>query len=156
MRHYECKCLECGLKIQIAFKDEPYPEYGNDFLAYCNECGKDTRHTRILTRKTKAELLRKQEEQELRDKIAKKCANYGFGYRFVYQSVIIETQISDWCFDYHKDKKTLYHESSIKVNFLTGNYAKAHVQFEGKKLTIDEVIEYIALHDEWIVKQQHN
>lgn len=36
-------------------------------------------------------------------------------------------------FDYHRPRKTLYHESTIKVNFVTGDYAKSHKQFKSEK-----------------------
>ncbi len=77
------------------------------------------------------------------------CNEKGFSCRFLYQSVIITTDLSDWCFDYHLSRITLYHESTIKINFTTGNYAKAHVQFRNRKMTIPEVIDYIAKHDLW-------
>lgn len=78
---------------------------------------------------------------------------YGFLYRFLYQSVIITTQLSDWCFDYHQSAITLYHESTIKINFETGNFAKAHVQFRNQKMSVPEVIDYIAAHDDWRASQ---
>ncbi|MBQ6119967.1 MAG: hypothetical protein IJK98_12090, partial [Clostridia bacterium] len=75
------------------------------------------------------------------------CSEKGFSCRFLYQSVIITTPLAAWSFDFHLPKKTLYHESTKKINFATGNYAKTHVQFRDRKMTVNEVIEYIAAHD---------
>ncbi|MBQ8612285.1 MAG: hypothetical protein IJ412_11350 [Oscillospiraceae bacterium] len=149
MRNYESECMKCGAKRQLAFKAEPYPEIGDIFLRHCPICDEETQHTRILTRKAAAELRRRQEEADLRSSIVEKSAEYGFKCRFLYQSVIITTNLADWCFDYHKSKITLYHESTIKVNFETGNYAKSHVQFANKKMAPLDVISYIANHDAW-------
>ena len=154
MRHYECKCMKCSTKRQVAFKSEPYPEIGDVFLCTCSFCKEETEHTRVLTRKAAAELRRKQQEETLRNSIAEKCAEYGLKYRFLYQSVIVTTDLADWCFDYHESRITLYHESTIKVNFKTGNYAKAHVQFENKKIAPVDVIAYIADHDAWKAKNK--
>ena len=149
MRHYECECMNCGAKRQIAFKVEPYPEIGDVFIFACSSCGEETQHTRSLTQKAAAELRRKQQEADLRNSIVEKCSAYGFKCRFLYQSVIVTTNLADWCFDYHESRITLYHESTVKINFKTGNYAKAHVQFEKRKMKPLEVIDYIASHDAW-------
>lgn len=69
--------------------------------------------------------------------------------RFLYQSVIVTTPLADWCFDYHQRKITLYHESTIKINFATGDFVKSHLQFANRKMTPLEVIDYIASHDAW-------
>lgn len=153
MRQYECECTVCGTKKSVAFREEPYPEYGDIFSLFCTNCNTETRHTRTLTRKTAAELRRKAEEENLRQTILDKCAEYGFSVRFLYQSVIITTPLADWCFDYHVKEITLYHESVYKINPQTGLYAKAHVQFSKRKMSSTEVIEYIADHDEW--RAQH-
>jgi translation initiation factor IF-3 len=44
-------------------------------------------------------------------------------------------------------------ESTVKINFETGNYAKMHVQFRGRKMSCEEVIDYIVAYDEWRQKQ---
>jgi len=149
MRHYESECTVCGRKMQIAFPQEPYPEYGDRFLHFCPLCGEETEHTRTMTRKTAAQLRSDQEEQRRREEIMTLCEKEGFSCRFLHQSVIITTELSDWCFDYHQSRITLYHESTTKINFATGNYAKAHVQFRNRKMTIPKVIDYIANHDRW-------
>ena len=77
------------------------------------------------------------------------CKEHGFSCRFVYRSVVITTPLSDWCFDYHESRKTLWHESTVKINFETGDYAKAHCQLKNRKMTIAETISYIAKHEEW-------
>ena len=100
-----------------------------------------------------AELRREQQEEELRDSIVRKCEELGFKCRFLYQSVIVTTPLADWCFDYHQSKITLYHESSIKINFKTGDYAKSHLQFANRKMKPLEVIDYIAAHDAWRSEQ---
>ena len=102
---------------------------------------------RVLTKKAAAELRRTQEEAALRQNILDRCVEHGFQCRFIYQSIIITTPLSDWCFDYHTPKKTLYHENTTKINFITGDYAKAHIQFRDRRMTPIEVIDYIAGHD---------
>lgn len=149
MRQYECECLTCGKNNQIAFDSEPYPQYGETFIKYCTKCGADTSHTRVLTKRMATELRAAEREQALRQSIVSKCSEYGFQHRFLYQSVIITTPLSDWCFDYHQSRITLYHESTIKINFAIGDYAKAHIQFHDRKITPLEVIDYIAAHDAW-------
>lgn len=153
MRHYECICTKCGIKRQILFRNDPYPEINELFLFDCSSCQEKTQHTRSLTRKAIAELRRKQQEADLLTSIAAKCAEYGFQHRFLYRSVIITTSLADWCFDYHDTQIRLYHESTIKINFETGSYAKSHVQFRNKKITPLEVIDYIQQHDEWKASQ---
>lgn len=148
MRQYECKCLNCGRKRQIAFA-EPYPQFEETFTKYCASCAADTAHTRVLTKKTASELRAAAYENALRQSIIDKCIEKGFKCRFLYQSVIITTHLADWCFDYHETKITLYHESTVKINFATGDYAKAHVQFRERRMKPLEVIEYIAVHDAW-------
>ena len=149
MRNYESKCLQCGSIRQLTFLSEPYPEYGDVFRYFCKSCQDTTEHTRTMTRKTASELRKKQAEHDLRRSIIEKASEYGFTCRFLYQSVIITTPLADWCFDYHESRITLYHESTVKINFETGNYAKAHKQFSERKVKPLEVIDYIAAHDEW-------
>lgn len=149
MRCFECTCLTCGSKKQIQFYAEPYPEYGEKFFGVCPVCKVETQMTRALTKKVAAELRKRQEEADLHQSIIQRCEFYGFQYRFLYQSVIVTTPLSNWCFDYHQSRKTLYHESTVKVNFETGNYAKSHVQFRNRKMSSLEVIDYIADHDKW-------
>lgn len=155
MRHYECECLKCGRKAQIAFPSEPYPEIGEAFVRFCPSCSEETQMQRVLTRKAAVALRRRQAEADLRQSILDRCAEYGFQFRFLYQSVIITTLLSGWCFDYHTPKKTLYHESTTKINLTTGDCAKAHVQFRDRCMTPAEVIDYIAVHDSWRAAQAH-
>jgi hypothetical protein len=69
--------------------------------------------------------------------------------------VIITTPISSWQFGYHDRLKTLRHESTYKVNLRTGDPAKTHEQFKNRKMSNEEVIEYIAAHDQWRQDQKH-
>ena len=147
LRHYECECSICHRKSQVAFHEEPYPKYGSTFEAHCKHCERITEHTRVLTKKTAAEIRNRETEERLRQALADKCRDYQFDYRFVYQSIVVTTALSDWSFDYHRPRITLYHESTVKINFTTGNYAKSHVQFRDKKMKPEEVIDYIAAHD---------
>ena len=103
---------------QLAFLDAPYPQFGETFVRYCTVCGTETAYKRVLTRKTAAELRAAERERALRQSIADRCAELGFRCRFLYQSVIAMTPLSDWCFDYHERKITLYHESTVKINFV--------------------------------------
>jgi hypothetical protein len=139
--------MVCGRKTQVAFSAEPYPEYGDRFQHFCPVCETETEHSRTLTRKTATELRRKLEEQQWREEIMALCEREGFSCHFLHQSVIITTELSDWCFDYHQSRITLYHESTTKINSATGNSAKAHVQFRNRQITTPEVIAYIANHD---------
>lgn len=154
MRHYECECLQCKLKKQIAFQAEPYPNFGDIFLLNCPFCGRITEHTRVLTRKTAIEIRKAALEKDLRKSIEDCCNSYHFSFRFLYQSVIITTPISDWSFDYHTSRITLYHESTYKLNLATGDYAKSHIQFRNRKMTPIEVIDYIASHDKNAIKRR--
>ena len=149
LRHYESECTVCRSETQIAFSTEPYPEYGDRFRHFCPICETETEHSRTLTKKTTAQLRGNQEEQERREEIMDLCEKEGFSCHFLRQSVIITTDLSDWCFDYQQSKITLYHESTSKINFAAGNYTKAHVQFRNRKMTIPEVIDYIDGHDRW-------
>lgn len=102
VRHYECECLICRAKSTLIFHEEPFPEVGQEFLYHCPSCGKETYYTRSMNKKAIAELHRKQQEEDMKRSIILKCDEYGFQYRFLYQSVIITTALADWCFDYHQ------------------------------------------------------
>ncbi len=102
-----------------------------------------------LTRKVATELRKLASEEELKQSIIDYCKKYNFTCRFLYESVIITTPISSWQFQYHDSSKTLWHESTVKINFETGDYAKTHEQFRDRKMTCEEVIDYIAEHDRW-------
>ena len=153
MRQYLCECQRCQAQ-QSYFFDEPFPSMGDVFDQFCKNCGEITAHTRVLTRKARAEAHADQEEQALRQSIIAHCKHYGFQCRFLYESVIITTPISSWQFGYHESKKTLRHESTIKINFETGDYAKTHEQFRDRRMSCIEVIDYIAEHDKWWQEQQ--
>lgn len=101
----------------------------------------------VLTRKQKAKLRQEAEEAELRETIRKRCALYGMSCRFYLESVIIYSPVAKWQFAYHDRLKTLWHESTVKINFETGDYAAMHNQFRNRRLTCEEVIDYIAGHD---------
>ena len=143
----QCQCAVCGAVSQQHFLIGEVPEIDQAFRVFCKNCNEETEHFLSLTKKRKVELKRIAEEAALREEIEQICRDNGFSCRFLYQSVIITTPLSDWAFDYHRTKKTLYHESTVKINFATGNYAKSHVQFREKKMTNSEVIRYIASHD---------
>ena len=153
IRYYMCTCLKCGLQANYPFH-EPYPQYGEQFVPTCKYCKEDTTQTMTLTKKVEKELRKQQAEANLRSSIIDYCKKYGFSVRFLYESVIITTPVSTWQFLYHDDKKTLYHESTVKINFKTGDYANMHVQFRDRKMTNEEVIDYIAAHDEWRQKER--
>lgn len=153
MRQYLCECLNCHGQQTLCFS-ESFPSVGNVFERFCKTCSEITPHTRVLTRKAKAEIQAAQDEQALRNTIINRCADYGFDCRFLYESVIITTPISSWQFGYHESRKTLRHENSIhKVNFETGNYVKTHEQFRDRKMSCTEIIDYIAAHDKWRQEQ---
>jgi len=149
MKAFECMCSECGYITQVTFTNYEYPQLGVQFESYCRQCEADTGFVRVPTRKALAEQKRQYEEQVIQKKIKELCEQYGFGCRFVYQSVVITTPIAEWSFDYHKNKVTLYHESSVKINRETGLYARTHVQFRDRKMNFEDVLKYIATHDKW-------
>ena len=153
MRDYMCTCLKCGSQANLSF-NEPYPQFGDQFIRPCKHCNEDTTQTMVLTKRLERQLHRQQAEEELRSSITDYCQQYGFTARFLYESVIITTPISSWQFPYHDARKTLYHESTIKINFNTGDYANMHVQFQNQKMTCEEVIDYIAVHDAWRGKER--
>ena len=152
MREYLCECLNCHNQHPVRF-EEPFPKAGDVFEHVCKTCGCITKQTRVLTRKARAEMRTKEAERELRQSIVEKCESYGFQCRFLYESVIITTPISSWQFGYHSSRKTLRHESTVKINFETGDYAKTHEQFHDRKMSCAEVIDYIAAHDKWRQEQ---
>ena len=154
MRQYLCECQVCKLQHNVLFPAAPYPEFREPFDALCKCCQSTTPHQRVLTRKTLSELRRNQAENELKKSIEDECAKHGFRCRFLYESVIITTHLADWCFDYHQKEVTLYHESTIKINFETGEYCKAHCQFRNRKMTPMQVISYIAAHEVWREKRE--
>ena len=146
MRQYLCTCLKCGGQNHLCF-DEPYPQYGEQFVRYCRHCDEDTTQTMALTKKVETELRKQKAEEELQQSIIDCCKKHGFTCRFLFESVIITTPISSWQFAYHESKKTLRHESTTKINFDTGDFAFTHEQFRNKKMSCEEVIDYIAGHD---------
>lgn len=152
MRQYMCTCLNCGGRNHLRF-DEPYPQYGDEFIRFCNHCGTDTTQTMVLTKKIATQLRKLKAENERKQSIIDCCQKYGFTCRFLFESVIITTPMSSWQFQYHDSRKTLRHESTIKINFETGDIAKTHEQFRDRKMTCEEVIDYIAEHDAWRAQQ---
>lgn len=146
MRQYVCTCLKCGEQNHLRFAT-PYPQYGECFISSCRHCGENTEQTLVLTKKIAAELHKAEAEKALQQSIIDLCEEHSFSCRFLLESVIITTQISNWQFHYHEPRKTLRHESTVKINFDTGNYAFTHEQFRNRKMTCAEVIEYIAVHD---------
>ena len=153
MRQYMCECQKCQAQQNYIF-DEPFPSVDDVFDMFCKNCGETTAHKRVLTRKARSEINAYREEQALRQSIIAHCESYGFQCRFLYESVIITTPISSWQFGYHESMKTLRHESTVKINFETGDRAKTHEQFRDRKMSCNEVIDYIAKHDQW--RQEQN
>ena len=101
----------------------------------------------VLTRKMKVRLRREAEEERLKEGIRKRCILYGMSCKFYLESVIVCSPVAKWQFAYHDRLKTLWHESTVKINFETGDYAAMHNQFRNRRLTCEEVIDYIARHD---------
>lgn len=143
----QMKCGICGQLRQIPNGERVVLSEGDMLELFCRVCGKDTVHVRVLTKKEQAEIRRNELENSLKKGIVDRCSQYGFSAKFVYQSVVIQTDLSKWSFDYHDGKKTLHHESTVKINFNTGMPAKTHIQFKDKKMTNEEVIDYIYRHD---------
>lgn len=153
MRQYLCECMTCGRQKNMHF-EEPYPLMGDMFSHYCDYYQEDTIFTRTVTKKAQAEMNRIAEENALQESIRDRCDSYGFNCQFYLESVIITTPLASWQFQYHEKLKTLRHESTVKINFETGDAAWSHVQFRDRKMSNDEVIDYIAAHDAWKQKEK--
>jgi len=149
MRQYLCECSACKNRYTLWFGAEPYPILGDLFPRQCPNCGKETSFQRVATRKARSELRMIEEEQALKEAISEECRRRGFTCRFLYQSVVIQTPLAHWKFDYHTSRKTLWHESTYRINLETGVPAVRHKQFEDKKISWQEVIDYIDRHDRW-------
>lgn len=149
MRQYLCECSVCKHQYTLLFDQEPFPILGDTFLRHCPDCGKEAPFQRIATRKARSELRAIEEERALKEAIRTECGRRGFSCEFLYQSVVIRTPVAHWKFDYHTAKKTLWHESTYRVNLETGVPAVRHKQFEGRKISWQEVISYIDRHDQW-------
>ncbi len=149
----ECKCLKCDFITQVYFEQEDVPLYGDRFLHRCKKCCEETVFTRVLTKRLRREWCKTYDERVLAD-IAAKCSEYGFTYRVVFQSVVIQTPLSKWSFDFHVAKKTLYHENAVKYNRKTGNYAQAHAQFRDRRMRCTAIIDFIAAHEQWKLDQK--
>ncbi len=170
MQQHRYECKVCHTQHLIAFRQQYIPNLSKPFETVCPTCKQITIHKHVPTKKTKSSFPRQkmnhQHEQKmprkqgksytckedkpwLRRALANKCKEYGFTYRFLYRSIIVTTPLADWCFDYHLPRITLYHESTAKINFETGNYAKSHVQFRDRKMNPLTVIDFIATHEEW-------
>ncbi len=156
MRHYECICQKCRTVKQQLFQQEPYPNINETFICFCNTCKSNQPHNRTITKKAIAESNINKQEKLLQENIKNECKKYGFSCRFLYQSVIISTPLFDWQFDYHQSKKTLFHESTIKIDFSTGDYAKSHIQFKNKKISNADIIFYISNHEKATVARNNS
>ncbi len=132
--------------------DEHYPDLGEQFVYFCNNCQKETLFTRTMTRKAQAELRRKQNEIDMQASIREYCKGYGFGCRFYLESVIITTPASMWSFNYHDKEKVLRHENRRPVHDDMGGFAKTHEQFR-RRASWKEVIDYIYRHDQWRLQE---
>lgn len=154
MRQYLCECSVCKNQYTLYFEGEPFPVLGDSFPRQCLNCGTETPFQRVATRKARRELRAIEEERALRTEIREECGRRGFACEFLYQSVVIRTPAAHWKFDDHTAGKTLWHESTYRVNLETGLPAVRHKQFEGKKLSWREVIAYIDHHDQWRAAQK--
>lgn len=153
MRQYLCQCSVCKKQYTLLFDREPFPLLGDTFPRHCPGCGKEAPFQRVATRKARSELRAVEEERALREAIRAECARRGFACEFLYQSVVIRTPAAHWKFDYHTAQKTLWHESTYRVNLATGVPAARHKQFDGRKISWQEVISYIDRHDRWKVNR---
>ena len=91
----------------------------------------------------------------LKERIRQTCAKHGFGVVFKEPFACIKTDLSDWRFDYHKERITLLHKNDAPaLDSLTGAVVDYHVQFANYDLTVEQVIDGIADHEVW--KKQHD
>ncbi len=81
MREYICTCPKCSGQNHLRF-DEPYPQYGDQFVRYCRHCEEDTAQTMVLTKKLVTELRKQKAEEDLKQSITDYCNKYGFACRF--------------------------------------------------------------------------
>lgn len=147
---YPVECCVCGKQHQIICK-EPYPQYGDKLSCSCPDCEKETEHTLVLTNKIRKELNQQAAEEKLKEQIRDRCSFYGFTCRFFLQSVIIQTPVAKWQFDYHEKLKTLRHE-----NHLYKGQGCMHYQFRDRKLGNVEVVDNIASHDGYGYKRMRD
>lgn len=154
MRQYLCECSVCKNRYNLWFDEEPFPILGDSFFRHCPCCNEGTSFQRVATRKARSELRVIEEERTLKEAIEEECRRRGFTCEFLYQSVVIRTPVAHWKFDYHTARKTLWHESTYRVNLQTGVPAVRHKQFEARKISWQDVISYIERHDQWKAKQK--
>ena len=154
MRPLLCECSVCKARTNVGFDAEPYPLLGQSFSHPCPNCGATTPFQRVATRKARSELRVIEEERALKESIKAECERRGFTCGFIYRSVVVKTPIAHWKFDYHTARKTLWHESAFPISRETGDYAARHKQFEDRKITWQEVIDYIDRHDQWKAAQK--
>ena len=89
-----------------------------------------------------------------KERIRETCAKHGFGVVFKEPFACIKTDLSDWRFDYHRDRFNLLHKNDTPMlDELTGAVMDYHVQFADYDLTVEQVINGIADHEVW--KKQH-
>lgn len=89
-----------------------------------------------------------------RERITRICGENGFVQSFREPFACIKTDISEWRFDYHKDRVTLLHKNDAPVlDEITGAVMDYHVQFANYDLTVEQVIDGIADHEKW--KKEH-
>lgn len=85
-----------------------------------------------------------------RERLSETCEKHGFNLCFKEPFACISTGVSDWRFDYHREKVTLLHRNNFPVlDKLTGVAVDYHVQYADYDLTVEQVIDGIAGHDEW-------
>ena len=93
--------------------------------------------------------------EELRGTIRKirlqgACNREGFILSFKEPFACIQTEISEWKYDYHRAKVTLLHRNKKPaLDRLTQTIMDFHVQYVGYDYTVEQVIEGIASHDIW-------
>ena len=153
MRNMQCICRACGNEFQFGFDPDNVPDIFEDFEHFCPACQKNVMFYFRETKKLAAEKRRINDEKELRRTVKELAEKYGCKCSFLYQSVTITTSLGSWRFDYHKKMKHLIHESTYKYNLNTGNPSFWHHQFD-KKMSIEEVFQYIENHDKSTLKRK--
>lgn len=97
---------------------------------------------------------------ELRDslrkrRIEKSCAVHGFILSFKDTAACIKTDLSEWRFDYHKERITLLHKNNGPVlDEISGAVMDYHVQYVNRDMAVEQVVEGIADHEKW--RKEHS
>lgn len=83
-------------------------------------------------------------------RIERSCTAHGFALGWREPFACIKTDLSEWRFDYHKDRITLLHKNNAPVlDEVSGAVMDYHVQYANREIAVEQVLDGIAEHEEW-------